>query len=119
MARNTIIFLITTFLMTFISADIEIDTPDRLCNKCWEGIYLKAIIWKSPREWTVYLNDEMIARKGSVVSRIQIVGVTAEAIRFKIKQGKSGKIITLKPLQSFDLLRKQVVSGDCRLGARE
>lgn len=89
--------------------------PDRLKSRCWKGIFFQALIWKSPHRWTIYLNENMFDQlhmkdKNTVIHRVHEDGAY-----LSIKVHKKWTRIYLKPLQSYDVEKKKVRNGDCRL----
>lgn len=114
MVRITHLPLVMMLLSTPVFADIEQNDPDRLHNKCWQGVFLKALIWNGDNDWSVYLNNQSYTRLG-LVGKLRIVKVTPDSVYFSLRNAKHAAPIKLSPLQSYDLIRHRVVAGDCRL----
>ena len=79
-----------------------------------QKLYLAALIYTNPSEWSVWVNGQVIRPENSLsLDPWQLLEVTANAVKFVMHSQKS-KVITLKTNETYDPQKDLISSGDRR-----
>lgn len=78
------------------------------------GLYLGGIIYKSPRQWIVWMNDRKFSPLNSDAA-FDILDVNPSSVKLIWTIKNKSYEIQLSPNQTFDADSEQILQGDCRL----
>ncbi|USO01780.1 MAG: hypothetical protein H6849_01925 [Alphaproteobacteria bacterium] len=90
----------------FLSANIHAGS---LGNYCIDGFYVKSIVYESPLQWTVIINGSTYIPTRKRQGSLSLLRVSSDAIVISI----DGAHVPLKAHESYDCVRKKVISGKC------
>lgn len=116
MVRNSFILFATAFFMvTSVWGVVTSNAPNKIRNRCWHGVYVSALSWHSPRKWTVYVNGKKFTPRSLKKGPLSIDYVTESIVHIKVFYRNSWRKLQLQPLQSYNLITRNLEWGDCRV----
>lgn len=91
-----------------MSADTELKAAQVI-----DAIYLGAILYFSPSNWTIWINDQTFTNENKEDSLLRILKVSNHVAEIEIKNA-SFNSVKLRPSQTLVTVDGRVVDGDAR-----